>query len=118
MANNCSTECLSCGDIREIASTDDIGFINENFASLQKDLDTALEFIKLYLVKEGCSDNTIDANFGCVTNVRDCCGDPTSAMPRDAIEAMIDKKIADRHSCGYKKDFRRECDMLPIKRCK
>ena len=115
MANNCADECLSCSDIREIASASDIGFINENFASLQKDLDAALEFIKLYLVKDGCSSNTIDANFGCVTNVKDCCQDASSAMPRAAIEDLIDKKLADKSSCKSKK-LPRECDYLPNKR--
>ena len=112
MANTCDNSCLSCSDVRTIASAADIGFINENFAQLQKELDAALTFIKLYLVKDGCSDNTMDANFGCITNVNDCPCDVTSAMPRSAIEAMIDEKIADRHSCDYKQNLRRECDML------
>lgn len=113
--STCSNECLSCSDIREIASTSDIGFINENFASLQADLDKALEFIKLYLVKDGCNTNTLDANFGCVVNVKDCCDNPSSAMSRGAIEAMIDQKLAEKTSCKTKK-LPRECDYLPQRR--
>lgn len=115
MASTCTNECLSCSDIREIASASDVGFINENFASLKADLDAALAFIKLYLVKDGCSKDTLDANFGCVTNVRDCCDDPTSAMPRESVEAMIRKLIAEQHSCENKK-LPRECDYVPQRR--
>ena len=117
MANTCDNTCLSCSDVREIASAADIGFINENFAQLQKELDAALSFIKLYLVKDGCSDSTIDANFGCVTNVKDCPCDPNTAMPRDAIEAMIREMLADKNSCKTKK-LPRECDPLPRKQLK
>ena len=113
MANTCDNSCLSCSDVREIASVADIGFINENFAQLQKELDAALTFIKLYLVKDGCGDNTIDANFGCMVNVKDCPCEDSSAMPRSAIEAMIEEKLAYKSSCEYKGQVRRECDPLP-----
>lgn len=94
MADNCREECFSCRDIREIADTQDIGAINENFDTLRDQVQELCDKLNLYITADG-----LDADGKCITNVKDCCADPSSAMPRSAIEDLI-KSLTPKNDCS------------------
>lgn len=93
--SNCREECFSCKDIREIADTQDIGAINENFDTLRDQVQDLCDKLNLYITTTG-----LDADGKCVTNVKDCCDDPSSAMPRSAVEEMIRDMMTTKTTCG------------------
>lgn len=93
--SNCREECFSCGDIREIADTQDIGAINENFDMLRDQVQDLCDKLNLYITNAG-----LDADGKCVTNVKDCCEDPSSAVPRSGIEEMIRDMMTVKTTCG------------------
>ena len=93
--SNCREECFTCGDVREIADTSDIGSINENFDLLRSEVQSLCDKLNLYITNAG-----IDADGKCITNVKDCCDDPSSAVSRSGIEEIVRDMLPTKKACS------------------
>lgn len=104
MANNCKDECFSCRDIRELADTQDVGALNENFQTMRDEIQALCDKLNLYITLAG-----IDADGKCITNVKDCCDDPSSAMSRSGIEELIREMCKPKKTCTGCKSQHCDC---------
>lgn len=89
-----TTTCNECGQLRSIIANDDntvdIGPINENFALCCG----RLEKIESQLSAMFNDDGNLDMAKKCITNLGDCCDDPTSVITKDYLETAIRMMVA------------------------